>query len=518
MRHILLSVTALFALSFSHAQNAGDLDLSFNTTGIFTQDFGFQDNITDVKIFPDQKIVTCGTALSPAFAGQLLVMRQNPDGTLDESFNGTGSVVINTFTESYAYESLPAGDGKILVAGAAANPNYLFSALVMRMNDDGSLDTSFGTDGVAQFNLTGTDHFAYAMRLQSDGKILLAGSAIDANFNNQPIVIRLLENGTLDESFGVNGVAAVPVTEIDNRFNSLEVQSDGKILAAGHISNPITPDGQTDFDILVARFNTDGTPDTSFGTDGILTDGVSENYIDDIFELALTDDEHIVIGGYTTLPDFSFDAIVLQYDQSGERDASFGTNGLVQFDNAVQDVALGVVVQPDGKIVAAGTSGGFFFDNRDVLVMRLNSDGTFDTGFGTDGIVLTEVNGAMDEANAVALQADGKIVIAGKANVNNLNDALTIRYLGEGDPNAVNESTQTALTIYPNPVNGQRVIAIEGMIQSSVLTLTDASGRMVSQYTVIPGQTTRTMVLPQEIASGIYMIQADGIAHRMVID
>ncbi|HMT30132.1 MAG TPA: hypothetical protein PKD91_12715, partial [Bacteroidia bacterium] len=142
------SIIFLFYNTSVYSQNAGSLDTSFNSTGIFTHDYGFQDNITDVKIQPaDQKILISGTAINTAFSGKLLVARVLPGGGFDPSFNGTGSLIIPDFNESYAYESVIKNDGKILVAGAAADPQFQFSMLVIRLNEDGTIDSTFGTNG-----------------------------------------------------------------------------------------------------------------------------------------------------------------------------------------------------------------------------------------------------------------------------------------------------------------------------------------------------------------------------------
>ncbi|MEY3398674.1 MAG: hypothetical protein RL220_1268, partial [Bacteroidota bacterium] len=517
MKKFLLPVLVTLICTNAISQNDGDLDNTFNSTGIYTYDFGFQDNLTDVKVQADQKILTCGTSLSGAFAGRLIVMRQNTDGTPDLSFNGTGYVLIDSYTESYAYEIRVRDDGKILIAGAVASPVYIFSALVMRLNADGSIDETFGDNGFSEINLTGTDHFAYAMQETADNKILIAGSSLDANYNNQPVVFRLNEDGSLDETFGENGAAIIEVTQIDNRFNSLTIQDDGKIVAAGHLSNPLTNDGQFDFDILVARFNEDGSPDVSFSGDGILTDAVSALYTDDIFEVVVTPDGNITVAGYATQADFSFDLIVVQYDDSGERVDTFGDQGVVQLDLANQDVALGMDIQTDGKIVVAGTSGGFFFDNRDVLIIRLETNGAFDNTFNDDGIVLTEVLGYMDEANAVTIQADDKIVVAGKDNNGTQNDALLARYEAESEANGIIHDHNASFSIFPNPATIGNRILVQHTEPVSRIVLQDISGKTIAEFQVNKGTYQATLFIPSTLEAGIYMLRVNNEVQRLVV-
>lgn len=517
MKHLFtLSVVLFMAARPVSAQTAGQLDHTFNSTGLYVHDFGFQDNLTDVIVQPDQKILSCGTALTPAFAGRLLVLRQNADGTPDTGFGNGGSVIIESFTESYAYALQVKNDGKILVAGSAADPSYAFSSVVLRLNPNGSIDSTFGTNGWAIYRVNAGDNFTYSMVELSNHQLLIGGTAMDTAARNQPVILRLQENGSLDSTFGVDGVASIPVTEMDNRFNKIALQSNGKIIAAGHYGNPITNDGQFDFDILVARFNADGTPDLSFSGDGLLTDTVSPTYVDDIFGLGITNDQKIVVSGYTTLPDFSYDAITLQYDSNGVRNANFGQNGLARFDSAAQDVANALVIDGDGRIVVAGTTGGFGFDNRNLLVLRYKADGSPDSSFGGQGYVTTEVLGFMDEANAVTLQQDGKIVVAGKANKGNQNDVCLARYYEE-DATAIAELTTITASLYPNPVAANNVINLQANEPIRSVTLFDLSGRLISSFTTEAKVTAYTYQLPAALASGVYLLNVNEQTLRLVV-
>lgn len=506
-KHLHLLFLLFAAITIATAQSAGQLDNTFNTIGFTTYDYGFQDNITDVVVQPtDQKILTCGTALTPAFAGQLLIERHNTNGSADLTFNSTGYVIVTGYNESYAYALQVRTDGKILVGGSTADSAYAFSGVVARYLSNGTPDSSFGTNGFAAVKVSGGDNFVYSMVELSNHQILVAGTALDTGFRNQPVVVRLNENGSIDSTFGVNGVAAIPVTEPDNRINKIAVQPDGRIVAAGHYGNPITNNGQFDFDILVARFTAAGLPDSTFSNDGILTDTISPTYVDDIFGLALTTGGRIAVAGYTTLPDFSYDVILLQYDSTGTRDAAFGNGGSVQFDSAAQDVANGLIALPDGKLLVAGTSGGFMFDNRDLLLMRYNTDGTIDSAFGGIGYVTTDVLSFMDEANTLTLQADGKILVAGKANNGNQNDALLARYFNADQPNAIGSvPAATGLQLYPNPTGSQLYTVLPYTADVAIRNLT---GQVLIQQTNAPSGILTTNV--QALAPGSYLFTITG--------
>lgn len=516
--HLHLLLAFVFITHFVKAQTAGQLDNSFNSIGFTTYDYGFQDNLTDVTIQPtDQKILSCGTALTQAFAGQLLVQRHNTNGQPDLTFNNTGYLLVDKYNESYAYSVKVRTDGTILVAGATTDSTYIFSGVVMRLKANGTPDSTFGTNGFATVKVSNGDNFVYSMAELANHQILVAGTALDTGFRNQPVVIRLNENGSIDSTFGVNGVAAVPVTETDNRFNKIALQADGKIVAAGHYGNPVTNDGQVDFDILIARFTTNGTADSTLSNDGVLTDKVSVKYVDDIFGLGITSTGKIAVAGYTTLPDFSYDVILLQYDSTGARDLTFGTAGLVQFDSAVQDVANALTVLPDDKLLVAGTTGGFFFDNRDLLLMRYNTNGVIDSAFGGIGYVTTDVLSFMDEANAVTLQADGKIVVAGKANNSNQNDVLLARYFNSNQPNAISNITTALSNVYPNPVANNSTVNISSTQAINRLQLCDVTGRTLATEQYAPQTLSTVFALPEGLSNGVYLLTINNNTYKLVV-
>ncbi len=502
---------------------AGGLDATFANAGKYVQDFGAQDNLTKVRVQPDQKIVAVGTALSPAFAGQLLVVRLNPDGTLDSGFNGTGTVVITAFTESYAYDLFFQPDGGIMVVGARADANYQFSMLAMRLNADGTLDNTFGTGGFSEPEISTGDDFAYAVAPLPNGQMLLAGTAIDAAFNNQPVVVRMNADGSIDTTFGSNGVASLPVVNTDNKFWSVGLQSDGSIVASGHLDQGLTAGGQFNQDVLVARFTSGGQLDTGFGTGGTVVKPISTELVESAFAMAIAPDDAILLGGYTTLPDFSYDAFVMKLDADGADDPSFSTDGLEVFNIAVQDVFTGLVLQPDGKLLACGTSGGFFFDPRDQLVARFTASGALDISFDSDGFCLNNVAGNFDEANAITLQADGRIVTAGKANTGPNNDITVFRYLNDL-PAAIHEhATTTDLLVYPNPVRPGGTVMLGRPEAIGSVRVVNATGAVVVVAHRSAGSGPwRTVPIPEGLATGVYTVQvttSDGriVSARLVV-
>lgn len=506
--------SALFALGTSTFAQAGTLDATFANAGKYVQDFGAQDNLTKVRVQADQKIVAVGTALSQAFAGQLLVVRLNPDGTLDNTFNGSGTLVITAFNESYAYDLFFQADGKIVVVGARADANFQFSMLALRLNADGTLDNSFGTGGFSEQEISTADDFAYAVTPLSNGQMILAGTAVDGSFNNQPVLVRLNADGSLDDTFGTNGVAALPVTNLDNKFWNVGLQSDGSIVASGQLDQGLTGGGQFNFDVLVARFTSGGQLDSGFGTGGTVVKPISTELVESAFAMAIGTDDAIVLGGYTTQPDFSFDAFLMKLDADGADDLTFSTDGLEIFDNAIQDVFTGVALQPDGKVLACGTSGGFFFDPRDQLVARYTTAGALDSDFDGDGFSLHNVAGNFDEANAITLQADGKIVTAGKANTGANNDITVFRYLNDLSSGIAGEEASGVASVHPNPARAGAPITLNVQEDIARVRLFDARGVEVLRDRPITRGTWSSLVLPADLAPGTYAVQVIGASGR----
>ena len=280
----------------------------------------------------------------------------------------------------------------------------------------GDLDLSFDFDGIVVTDLqNGTTDTAEAVAVQPDGKILVAGTSGTVNF----ALARYLATGSLDNGFGNSGVTITPMPGLGGMAYSMALQPDGKILLSG-----IGDGGK----FALVRYLDDGSLDTGFDTDGIVTTtiGVGQATAN---AMALQSDGKIVLAGQTDIGGGALDFAVARFNEDGSLDTSFGSGGKVTtaLVTSVQDYAFAVAVQPDGKIVVAGHT------NSDFGVVRYNADGSLDTGFGVNGIVVTAV-GAIDAyAYAIALQPDGKIVVAGNAKVNvSARGLAVVRYNADG--------------------------------------------------------------------------------------
>jgi uncharacterized delta-60 repeat protein len=472
-----LVAATLLGLVFSAAAQAapGDLDPTFSGDGKQTTNLGVGFSpATAIARQPDGKLVAVGTSFGHDL-GDFAVARYNPDGSLDTSFSDDGKLTtsVTSGTDNATGVAVQA-DGKIVVVGLAGG-NFALA----RYGPDGSLDASFSGDGKQ------TTHFASGEKatgvaLQSDGKIVVVGSAL--NDDRDFALARFNPDGSLDASFSGDGKQTTDFGGLD-LATGVALQSDGKIVVVGSSLND-------DRDFALARYNTNGSLDTSFSEDGKLTtdffgtgDGATgvalqgdgkivavgrtrfdafaiarydpDGSLDTSFSgdgkqttdfagtgswatgVALEADGKIVAVGSTLNHDRDF--AVARYNANGALDPSFSGDGRQTSDFGGSDRANGVVVQADGRIVAVGRGGAL-----DFALARYDSTGSLDTSFSGDGKQTTEFGGA-DGANAIALQTDGKIVAVGNAERSGKRDFALARYdtSGELDPSFSGDGRQT---------------------------------------------------------------------------
>lgn len=406
---------AILALGGTALAAPGDLDTTFGGTGTATTAVtAAADNAWDVLVQPDGKVVTGGQAR--ATTTDFAIVRRNADGTLDGSF-GSGGIVVTPIgtADEIARAVLRQTDGKLLLAGYArigANNDFA----VVRYDEDGTLDPTFGSGGIATTPIGAGNDNGFAAALQGDGKIVVAGYATLASLDFA--VVRFDTDGTLDPTFGTGGIVTVTVGPGTDVANEVAIQADGKIVVAGYTSNAGV------YDIAVLRLNDDGTLDGSFDGDGLVVTPVAGSYAVGA-AIALHGDGRITIAG-TTNPGTGNDFAVVRYLSDGSLDTSFDGDGKLDLPiGAADDQARAVALQADGKIVVAGLSNNG--TDYALALAKIDADGSLDTSFGTGGIATTDVSGD-DGANAVVVQSDGKIVAAGFTGPTASPDTFAARY------------------------------------------------------------------------------------------
>ncbi|WP_232629460.1 Ig-like domain-containing protein [Methylobacterium sp. Leaf118] len=335
---------------------------------------------------------------------------------------GTGKVLTPIgLSDDVAYGVTVQPDGKIVVTGYGSVSNYDFA--VVRYNANGTLDTGFGTGGKIVTPVGSEYDEGRSVTVQPDGKIVVAGYGYGSDSNYDFAVVRYNTDGTLDTSFGT---ILTPVGAGDDTAYSVTMQADGKIVVAG---TSFSNDGSQDF--AVVRYNADGTLDTGFGTGGTIVTpfGLRSN---DGRSVTVQADGKIVVAGFGPASDGNYDFAVVRYNVDGTLDTGFGNGGtIVTPVGTAGDFAYSVTMQSDSKIVVSGYSFGSD-GTADFAVVRYNTDGTLDTGFGTGGKILTPVGTSTDVSFDVTMQADGKIVVAGYGLDSNGFDFAVVRYNADG--------------------------------------------------------------------------------------
>jgi uncharacterized delta-60 repeat protein len=385
--------------------DAGDLDPSFDGDGKVITDFGKNEYAHGMAIQQDGKIVVGGLDTEsnpPRYYRDFVLARYLSDGSLDPAFGGGRVRTDFEGSGDSAEDVVEQPDGKLVVAGLS-DRQFAFA----RYNNDASLDTTFSADGKVTLSFGEGSGGANAVALQADGRIVAAGEASGATSNDFALA-RLNPNGSLDTTFG-SGVVLTDLSGAEDVATSLAVQADGKIIAAG-MALPSR-------DVLLARYNANGSLDPSFDGDGKVR--TTQPCCAIWPRLAVQSDGKILVAAGSEL---------LRYNVDGSLDSTFGTAGRV---STTQISTQAVSLQADGKIVVAGTS-------RDVglsgfWVSLYARDGTEDPNFNSMLVRAGTPTGL--PVAAVGLQSDNKIVVAGSTGADTSHvDFIVLRFLNPAPP------------------------------------------------------------------------------------
>jgi uncharacterized delta-60 repeat protein len=426
----------LFPLALASAADCylfapGCLDASFgggtgkvltNTDGNISAAFDL-DQARALAVQANGKILAAGITTDPNTmrTQHFAVLRFNADGSLDPAF-GSGGLVTTSFSTGgdRAYAVAIQSDGQIVVAGTTVTPAGNVLAVARYNGADGTLDGSFGSGGKVTVSFANhnqnPDTEARSVAIQTDGKIVVGGFA-----NNAGVIARLNSNGSLDTSFASGGKLTSSINTSPS--GGLVIQTDGRIALGGWINGG----KKTGYDFAVARYNANGSVDTTFGNGGVATADFS-GLEDRIRAVTIDGNNNIVAAGVTTTGSgtASKNFAVARFTPSGQLDSTFGSGGKVTTDIFGNwDDCYGVAMQSNGQIVAAGFGYDTAGTNAYFTLVRYNANGTLDPTFGTGGIVTTNMGGGPDNfAYSVVIQADGKILAGGTADTANTSDGF----------------------------------------------------------------------------------------------
>ncbi len=410
-------------------------------------------------------------------------------GELDTTFGIGGKVTTQFGYGGSAYSVAIQSDGKILAVGYSYMIHDGLNApdfALIRYNPDGSLDNSFGNGGIVTTHVGSASDAGYSVTLQSDGKIVVAGYTWDNSQSNQPdfALARYNTNGSLDTSFG-NGGKVITNLGQDLGYKVL-VQPDGKTILVGSIGNG---------DRVLVRYNTDGSIDTSFGNSGKVN-GTNGNTA-----VILSDGKIIVAGAAISDPNsYSasgplIDFALARYHSNGSLDTSFGNNGRILTPIGTSlDTANSIAIQADGKIVVAGYAWSVWngSNQEDFAIARYNSDGSLDTSFGNGGKIIAPLSiSNNDRATSLTIQSNGKIVVAGYIQNGNNRDTVLLAYNPDGTLDSSFGTGGQVITPIKSNYEGSNVVATQS--DGNIVVVGNDNGYFaVARYLGVSNETPTT--------------------------
>lgn len=495
---ILSLLPLLFFPILTHGQD-GALDPTFGDAGVAIHGFGLSTDIGRAIVQqPDGRILVAGNTFVNGNS-EFALMRLMPDGSLDLSLDTVG-YTSNTLSASgdAAFAMALQPDGRIILAGQSDNGTNGMLGM-MRYDANGIPDATFGNEGIVTDDFGGQQVEIHAIALQPDGKVLLAGNIYDGT--GRMLVARYTEDGVPDPSFNGTGMTTVTFGEYSVAY-AMALGSDGMIHLAGY-----TESGGNS-DLALARLGPLGALDVSFGTGGKVITHLGYSW-ERLRAMTIDADGAILVTGSVGSGfDFpTFDMVVARYASNGTLDASFDQDGSKVIDHAgEEDGGAGVVLQSDGKILVCG--GATIAGQEHFALVRMDGTGALDGNFGADGVVLTEMGSEGGAATAMTMQSDGKILLAGYHSDFTGTDNAVARYLG-GTPQSMHQDLLFgSLFLYPNPAREMLYLQIPENGDGVLLQVWDEQGRICRTEQVSRSGTMDMNIA--DLAPGRYEIRCIG--------
>lgn len=426
----------------------GSLDQTFNNLGYNSAYFTYNSEGKDIAVQPDGKIVMVGWVDYTANGGDydFAIARFNENGTLDNTFSTDGKITIDFGANDKAYAVTVQPDGKILIAGEGYTGSNIGFAVV-RLNTDGTLDNTFSSDGKLTTVLdANNDNIARGIAVCPDGSIVVVGDISD--FTGAAAIAKYLPNGNLDVSFNSNGKLIDDLVQDKSAYTDVKVLADGKIVVCGGAYI------QTDSDIIVARYNTDGTRDNTFSSNG-----------------------------WTSL-------------------------------HLMNETAVGLDIQSDGRYVIAA----YYINDvnvSDYLVARFNDDGSIDNSFGNSGYSTVSFGSDADYPTDIAIASPSnnpKLVVAGITYNGSVSRVGVAQFISNLNVGIAEFSTIDNTLIYPNPLQNVERLKYTLVDNERIsISLIDSQGKLVAEFVKnenrAKGEHEEILNLPPTLPSGTYFIQ-----------
>ena len=459
--------------SFKLARIHDVVNFNSNKGKMITQIGNGNDQANAVAIRPNGKIIAGGyafNAINGSSNNDFALIGYNADGSLDYTFGSNG--IVKTEISALSNDQIKAiaiqADGKIVAAGTTGVSTLSNYAIVRYLADGSGLDPTFGVSGKVIIDFSGTQDFVSSIVIQSDGKIVVGGSTVNGS-NADFSLIRLNLNGTLDNTFDSDGKVTTALGAY-NISSGIGLQADGKIVLAGYNAG----------NFGVVRYNTNGSLDNTFDTDGKVNITIGPSSNEGVFGLVIQPDGKILISGNTNFAGTT-DFAVIRLNTDGSLDTGFGSGGKFWIDINInsEDYNPSIALYSSGKILLAGT-----INTGTIGLCRLNANGTIDTSFDEDGKITFEIGYGIDQVKTLALQTDGKILLAGNYS-NGTNDDFALLNLPACITNAI---------MLSNPSDNYPNVALSNLQIGKVITATNlvnASANVIyrtsSNITLNPG-------------------------------
>ena len=515
MKRFSLHVLVFISFSISIVPlvgQAGTLDPEFGQNGKASISLGAYSTGTDLQVLPDGKILLAGR-WQPIGGGGFsnFLIRLNTDGTIDNTFgiNGKADTYPQPANFINPYRIAVQPDGKILALLEAQSipADGTNRAVILRFEPNGTFDISFGVAGKA-FSTPGWNVSPSSILIAPDGKIVVGGTSENNGAGTNFAIMRFLPDGSKDTTFGGEGKIEADFDSSSERYESLNIQPDGKIVAAGLL--------YPEASLLMLRLNDDGSPDTTFGTNGKLFDPFKtwNQYAN---AMKFLPDGKILLSGATFADQLGIHFCLFQLNADGSVDETFGDKGLyVYYLGGDYEHLYNTCFQSDEKILMGGTLGD---PDYGFVLQRVNDDGTYDTGFGDAGVVRGTENSVFDgifRCATVKLQPDDKIVALGEYLIGAQNDGTIPVYRFNADQNSGVAGVSPFVfpaNVYPNPliVNDVTIEYTLPVRSEVTILLHDINGQQVQ--TLLPGSKRETgmqkeaLHLEPSLPSGIYFIE-----------
>lgn len=507
---ILFFTFASILISKDIQAQQGTLDTTFHSTGkLVLASSQSNEYANAIAVQADSGMIITGFSETTTTNGNdIIVGRILSDGTMDSLFGTNGWVVYDHAGFSdYAYDVDLQTDGKIVVSGAVSSTSVNKEFFVMRLNTNGTFDTTFASTGKKVFQISTGDDFVSEAVIQIDGKIVLGGySNSPTNSSSSATFVRLNVDGSLDSTFGTGGISQPDNSTQFERVNDFVLKPNGSFIAVGY-------SGTTFYLAESWGILSDGTVDSSYGVNGRkIINGM--NFANAIGEF---NNQYYICG---TTASVTQSGIIVAINDIGNDISSFGNAGTTSITMNLGVTYSDLEIQSDGKVVTVGrTKLAQSTPAPDIIISRFNLSGIPDVSFGTNGhAVIDLANNSNDNSFSIDIQSEDKIVACGVATQASNDDMCIVRLNATSIPVSVNDFNylNETVSVFPNPAVDHFFVQLPQGSSLSKVELITVNGTTI----VLKKTGSNEIQLPENLMNGLYILRifaADGIHYFKLI-